>query len=148
MVATELTLKEEKFQNLVSRVDNGHIVDCLPLPKLVTYAESFEFNHDVIKSYLKQEFSSFNLREYGTLVLGCTHFPLFYNCFREMLPEHIDIIDGNLGTVRHMKNILTEKKLLSGSKLEGSIQYYISGSRVTESSLISKYTAILKQQYQ
>lgn len=144
VVATELTLKEEKFQNLVSRVDNKHIVDCHPLSKLVTYAENFEFNKYIIKPYLKQEFSAFNFEEYSTLVLGCTHFPLFHSCFRELLPEHIDIIDGNLGTVRHMKNIITEKKLLTNSKLKGSVEYYISGTKVTDTVSINKYETILQ----
>ena len=42
-LATPLTLKEEKFQSLISKFDVEHIVDMLPAPKLVEFAEKFIF---------------------------------------------------------------------------------------------------------
>lgn len=42
VVATPLTIREEKLKNLVDRVDNAHHVDLLPLPELVTFAEREE----------------------------------------------------------------------------------------------------------
>lgn len=38
VLATPLTLKEDKYEDLVSRVDQNHIVDSLPLPGLVEFA--------------------------------------------------------------------------------------------------------------
>ena len=43
VMATPLTLKEEKFQNLITRFDAEHIVDMLPAPKLVEFAEKHIF---------------------------------------------------------------------------------------------------------
>lgn len=44
VLATRLTLQEKKYHDLVHRIDHGEIVDSLPLPGLVQFAESFEFD--------------------------------------------------------------------------------------------------------
>jgi glutamate racemase len=132
VTATPLTLKEEKFQNLVSKVDNEHIVDVLPLPGLVEFAESLVFEEKTVGGYLEKELSSFDLDEYGTIVLGCTHFPLFKRVFKKILPSHVDIIDGNTGTVRHMKNIMNEKAILSESCKPGSLAFYSSKNTISD----------------
>ena len=59
--ATELTLKEEKFKNLVARVDTQQMVDYLPLQELVMYAERFDFDERKIISYLQEKLSAFRL---------------------------------------------------------------------------------------
>jgi glutamate racemase len=89
VLATPLTLKEEKFQNLVTKVDHKHIVDYLPLPELVEYAEKLEFRSSIIAPYLKGKFSCCDLDKYGTIVLGCTHFPFYYDIFRKIIPVSI-----------------------------------------------------------
>ena len=55
VVATPLTIREEKLKNLVDRVDNAHHVDLLPLPELVTFAEREEFNSPQVEAYLHKE---------------------------------------------------------------------------------------------
>lgn len=129
VTATPLTLKEEKFQNLISKLDNEHIVDVLPLPGLVEFAEKLEFSEQVIIPYLNKELSTFNMNEYGTVVLGCTHFPLFKSILKKILPLHVDVIDGNIGTVKHMKSILEGKCLLSSSDKAGKVTFHSSGNR-------------------
>jgi glutamate racemase len=129
VLATPLTLKEDKFQSLVSKVDQEHIVDYLPLPELVEYAENLEFRSSIIKPYLEGKFSSYDLDKYGVIVLGCTHFPFYYDIFRKIIPHNIDIIDGNAGTVRQMKNILMERGIeKKNANKEGEITFYASGN--------------------
>lgn len=121
--ATELTLKEEKFKNLVARVDTQQMVDYLPLQELVMYAERFDFDERKIISYLQEKLSAFRLEDYGAVVLGCTHFLFFKPMMEKVVPREIAIIDGNLGTIRNLKNKLGDH-LNPGP---GSISYYLSG---------------------
>lgn len=145
VTATPLTLKEEKFHNLVEKVDKDGIVDVLPLPKLVEFAENGTFDYDVVSSYLKDEFKLFDLTEYGTLVLGCTHFPFFYNVFKKVLPPNIKIIDGNLGTVNHLFHKIDEIK--NNHNDESKIEFYISKEKQSDIKLINKYFEILENNY-
>jgi glutamate racemase len=126
VTATPLTLQEEKYQNLISRLGHAHIVDGVALPELVEFAENRIFDEAVIIDYLHQMLLSYHLHEYGTVVLGCTHFPFFKNCFRKLFPEDTDIIDGSLGTVNYLKKTLAESNMLNSTG-HGEIQFYSSG---------------------
>ncbi len=130
--ATELTLKESKFNNLVNQLDKGQQVDFIPLQELVTYAENFIFDKKIIKKYLKEKLANVDLDEYGTIVLGCTHFPYFKNDIRELVPAGIQIIDGNKGTVNHLKNILGGNI----NEADGGIEFYQSGRHAEKAKFV------------
>ncbi|MFW6269919.1 MAG: glutamate racemase [Bacillota bacterium] len=152
VLATPLTLQEDKFEDLVSKVDSENIVDALPLPGLVDYTEAFQFDGYKVISYLKKSLSGFNLDNYGTVVLGCTHFIYFRKLLKKILPDHIDVIDGNLGTVNHLKNIIEEKGLYSSRNAKQrkilddtalpNISFFISGKEENKD-IFNKYLNIL-----
>lgn len=108
VTATQLTLKETKFHELVKRVDDESIVDSLPLPGLVQYCEELQFEGEEIEAYFRRAFAGIDFQEYGTIVLGCTHFPFYRKTLAGLLPPHIRIVDGNEGTVRRLSQLLGE----------------------------------------
>jgi glutamate racemase len=124
--ATKLTLQLEKFRALVERVDADNRVDYLPLQELVQFAEHFEFEDALILPYLKAQLAPIDLTQYGAVVLGCTHFPLFRQQFKAVLPLNVQIVDGNIGTIN---NLITRlgKDTNSGP---GGVRYFISGKEV------------------
>ncbi len=142
VLATPLTLKEEKFQSLVTRFDSGHIVDMLPAPKLVEFAERFIFSGSEVDSYIKEILPE-DIHMYGTIVLGCTHFPLFRRALAGILPADVDIIDGNKGTVNHLHEILKAENLLNPSAQKGHVVFYKSGILVKDSETIENYQRII-----
>lgn len=143
VTATALTLKEEKLQNLISQLDSGHIVDLLPLPGLVQFAERFEFDEQIVSPYLQEQLSKYDLSRYETTVLGCTHFPFYKNMFRKLLPPYVSIIDGNIGTVKNLKRILTERNSLNEGS--GNIVFYDSGLKVEDKTKLDKYKGLFKK---
>ncbi|NLO99054.1 MAG: glutamate racemase [Clostridiaceae bacterium] len=142
VLATALTLKEEKFQNLISRFDSEHIVDMLPAPKLVEFAEKFIFYGPEVSAYIK-EIMPENIDQYGTLVLGCTHFPFFKQALEESIPGSINIIDGNRGTVNHLMSVIKNNNLLSPSDTKGKVTFYKSGVQVKDQTILERYKNIL-----
>ncbi len=131
VLATPLTLKEEKFRNLLLKVDPGNIVDFLPMPELVQFAEQGEFDSLPVQALIRERLADYQLERYGTIVLGCTHFPFFKKELRRQLPAHIIIIDGNEGTVRHLKRTLDDLGILGGGS--GQVLYVASGEVLPES---------------
>lgn len=115
VLATPLTLKESKYKDLVRRVDSMHIVDSLPLPELVEHCEALNFDPKIMNAYFTKKFEAFDLNEYGTIVLGCTHYPFYKRILSELLPDHIRIIDGSEGTVNRLIQVLSDQDLLSSS---------------------------------
>lgn len=104
--ATPLTLRLSKYTDLVSRIDDQCIVDSLPLPELVELCENLNFDKDTIIEYFQGKLSGLDLRTYGTIVLGCTHYPFYKDILTQMLPDHIHIIDGSIGTVNRLRKVL------------------------------------------
>ncbi|MEK3793370.1 glutamate racemase [Paenibacillus sp. FSL R7-0204] len=143
VLATRLTLQEKKYHDLVHRIDHGEIVDSLPLPGLVEFAERFDFDEDRIIPYLKSELAHLDLKRYSTVVLGCTHFPYFEGSLRKIFPDTVDFISGSLGTARHLKQILQ-----AGGRINegtGDILFYRSSVKVDDPSMLSKYGRLFKR---
>lgn len=137
VLATPITVREKKLHDLVERLDSEDIVDLHALPGLVEFAEKFNFDEKDVISYLLDEFSRYDLKEYGAVVLGCTHFVFFRKHFEMILPEGVDIIDGNLGTVNRLKSLLDQRGL--SHKGRGSIEFYCSGDKETDDSKYKRY---------
>ncbi|MDO4282098.1 MAG: glutamate racemase [Clostridia bacterium] len=105
VMATSLTLKEEKLQNLIDRLDAKNNAVLLPMDKLVRFAEDYEkINYVDAEKYIKDKFSKINFDEFSSIVLGCTHFPLFRKEFEMNIPKNIEVIDSAKGVVNNMVN--------------------------------------------
>lgn len=125
--ATPVTLKADRFENLINSLDINHLVDRLPLPKLVEFAEKEQFESPDVLKYLQEEFSKFDIDEHQYIVLGCTHFTYFEDLIEENFPNLI-AVDGNKGTARHLRNVLDKFKLLKDSENEtGNVRFIESG---------------------
>ncbi|MEQ6390502.1 glutamate racemase [Bacillaceae bacterium S4-13-58] len=142
VLATRLTLKEEKFHNLLKSLGKDDIVDSLPLPGLVEFAEEFEFREEKIIPYLEEQLSSFDIPQYGTVVLGCTHFPYFTASLRKIFGEEVDIISGNYGTAKNLKRILENRNQIQDGS--GEILYVKSGEFVKDEETLSQYRGLLE----
>jgi glutamate racemase len=141
VLATRLTLQQERYHQLVARLDSDHIADGVPLPGLVEFAEKFQFDEKIVLPYLIQAFSGLDLNQYSTVVLGCTHFPLFKDMLQKLFPPQTAIIDGSVGTVKNLKRTLEGRQALlhTGS---GAIEYYLSGVKVEEKKKIQQYSQL------
>jgi glutamate racemase len=140
VIATPVTIREDKLKDLLHRVDEEHRVDLLAMPRLVEFAEKEEFDSPELKEYVRQQFSAFNKSEYSALVLGCTHFNYFKPAYREYFGRETLLVDGNRGTVRHLAEVLgLETSQDSGDIFDPehnmlclrNTEYYFSGKEVT-----------------
>lgn len=123
--ATPLTLKQTKYNDLISRIDDQSIVDSLPLPELVGYCENLNFEKEYMIDYFKSKLSLFNIEQYGTIVLGCTHYPFYKDILKNILPEHVQIVDGSVGTVKRLIQLLDTDHQLKQSG-ESTIKFMCS----------------------
>ncbi len=128
VIATPVTVREEKLRNLIQQVDDEHRVDLLALPGLVKFAEAGQFEGAEVEEYLRKELESYELGHYSALILGCTHFNYYKDTYRRIFPSEVVFVDGSEGTVNHLKRTLEERRLLE--KNHGSVEYYTSGRLV------------------
>lgn len=120
VMATPMTLREEKFQSLLSKYGQGNKIISLPCPGLVELIECGETEGARIKSYLEKLFASIETSHIGAVVLGCTHYIFVRDEIACFFPPDTLMIDGNEGTAKQVKRVLERNGLL---ELEGPRTY-------------------------
>lgn len=124
--ATPITLRSARFQRLVDSLNADGIVERMALPELVKLAEREEFGKPA-EDYITETLLQLDIKKFGSIVLGCTHFTYFEPIFYQLAPQ-LSIFDGNEGTARHLKNILGKLNLLSlKDETPFSVEYIESG---------------------
>lgn len=144
LIATPVTVREEKLKKLLNEVDKENKIDLKALPNLVKFAENEEFENEEVENYIKREFRDLNLENYSQLILGCTHFNYFKPIFKKIFKDNIDILDGNIGIVNRLKSVL-EKNDLIGNQEKTIIEYYYSGKLVKERKELDKIKRLHKR---
>ena len=123
VAATPLTLRERKFAKLMDRFDSDNEIFKEPCPDLVEIVESGQLdNHQLVMDTLHHYFDRYDLNRIDSVVLGCTHFVFYRDYFRELLPDRAAIIDGNEGTVRHLRVVLESLGTLAPESAAGGVE--------------------------
>ena len=142
VMATHFTLREQKFANLLAQYEaNNRICKC-PCPKLVEIVEADRLEDDAyVNETLHGYLDDMPLQECHSIVLGCTHFVFFKEKIQELVGQDICIIDGNLGTCKHVKELLAEKGWLQEEDGKDGITFL-------NSSKDERYLALSKKLYE
>ncbi len=122
VMATPLTLKQEKFMTLLHRYTDVANIIPLPCPGLAELIEAGDFDSERIHEYLRKIFEPFNREKIDSIVLGCTHYPLITDAIKHEFNRDVTIFYGGEGTARHTKRRLGEFGLLSESVEAGSVE--------------------------
>ena len=123
VLATPLTLQQEKFENLMRKYGEGAVK--VPCPGLMELVETDDMPG--AERYLRELFTRYPTEQVDAVVLGCTHYVFLKGMIREMLPERIAVIDGNAGTARQLRRVLQNARLLN-EEGPGSVKLETSGS--------------------
>ena len=109
VMATAVTLREEKFNLLLERFPDLQVTPIYPaeLVRLVeTGAEEAE-----LEAYLRTVLAPY-AGQLDAVVLGCTHYPFAAASLKRVLGENVALLDGGDGTARETRRRLAEKGLL------------------------------------
>ena len=123
VMATPMTLREKKFDKLMSGYSNEYSIIKLPTPKIVEYVENNSIDCD-FKDLLNDYFGIYDLSKIESIVLGCTHFVFVKDEIDRYFKSNVKLYDGNQGTVVHLKRQLASRKLLKEDGAEGLVTVY------------------------
>jgi glutamate racemase len=138
ILATELTLKEEKFRRLYeSYRDRGDII-LQSCPGLVELIDAGQGGQDEVAAYLDRLFAPLDRAAIRTVVLGCTHYVIIRReILARFLPGTLGL-DGNEGVARHLADVLNRLGRLNRGPAPGRVELLSSDSAKT---------AMLEDQY-
>ena len=125
IMATQVTLREEKLEHLVERFPEAR-VERIPAPGLVELVEQGKAQSAETQALLERILSPYR-GKLDAIVLGCTHYPFVRDTIRKILGEEVAILDGGEGTARQTRRCLEERGWLRQG--EGSVQMENSSGR-------------------
>lgn len=111
VLATPVTLREEKFQHLLHRYGADCRVFSIPAPGLVELVESGHTDDRETDALLRPLLTP-HAGELDAVVLGCTHYPFATNAIARLVGANVALLDGGEGTARETKRRLEEAGLL------------------------------------
>ena len=112
VLATPVTLREEKFNHLVERFSDHCRVVRLPAPGLVELVEAGKANSPASEALLRELLAPW-LGRLDAVVLGCTHYPFAAETIVRILGADVPVFDGGEGTARETRRRLKAAGLLA-----------------------------------
>lgn len=130
VMATPMTLRQEKFRKLMQRYEDRAEIVPLPCPGLMEYVERGDLGGEDLRKYLTELFWSVDEEKIDAIVLGCTHYPFARKMICQTVGGQAAIYDGGPGTAREMRRRLQMANLLSEASGHGRVTFL--NSRDTE----------------
>ncbi len=117
IMATQVTLREEKLQRLMAQFDTA-TTQRLAAPGLEELIESGKADTEETEAFLRDILAPY-VGKLDALVLGCTHYPFVKDTISRILGEKTVLFDGGAGTARQAQRLLEQAGLLNDG--EGTI---------------------------
>ena len=117
VMATDVTLREEKFDLLLHRFDENCTITKIPAPGLVQLIEAGKTDCAETEALLRRILAPY-IGRLDALVLGCTHYPFAAQAISRVLGDHVRLLDGGDGTARETKRRLDAAGLLENGNGE------------------------------
>ena len=135
VIGTNATIRSGTYQRGLAEANASLTVVPKACPLLVSLVEDGRFlPGERVAELLVEEYVT-PLLEQGidTLILGCTHYPLMTQIFRNLCGGGVTLIDPGFETVRDLRRLLRKSDQLGGLGEQGLERYFVSDS--TESFL-------------
>lgn len=125
VIGTLATVNSEAYIKAITKIEPGVEVTQQACPLLVPLAEEGWIDNEIAKQTLRHYLAVFQEKPIDSLILGCTHYPLFKSVIPEVLQEpEIKIIDSADSISKTAGTELTRMRTLN--KEGGDFQCFVS----------------------
>lgn len=127
VLATETTIATNAYQRLISAKLPNATIRTQACSVLVALAEEGMVDNAIARAALQHYLADFT--DEDTLLLGCTHFPVFKPLLASLLPAQVSVVDSADATATALQQLLVQEQLLQRSaSTAGSVQYLATDS--------------------
>ncbi len=123
VMATEVTLREKKFRELLKKYENCGTFYILPCLGLMEWVERGVFSGEELENFLKGLLAPYRGIEFDSAVLGCTHYPFLKNEIQKVIGGNVKLFDGGVGTARELKRRLLCMDLGNAEQNKGKVEF-------------------------
>lgn len=141
VLATPMTVREEKFHKLLDRFSADAEVIPLAAPGLMDFVEKGDLDSPELRQFLSELLAVYRTggsQPADAVVLGCTHYPFVAPVIAEVLGENVRIFDGSEGTARELKRRIEKAGVASAPDAVGEVVFENSLTDSKEKILLCK----------
>lgn len=126
VIATNTTVNSNAYARAIHRHNPQTRVQSQAAPLLVPLAEEGWLDHEITRLTVREYLKPLLAEDIDTLVLGCTHFPLFKPVIRQEAPG-IALVDSATTTAEAVAVALGKKNLLNDNGgMPADYRFYVS----------------------
>ncbi|NGP89585.1 glutamate racemase [Fodinibius halophilus] len=126
VIGTLATIGSKAYEKAIRQYNGEVKITAEACPMLVPLAEEGWTDNDIAEQIVRKYLQQFGGSDIDSLILGCTHYPLFTNTIRKVLHDSsIEIVDSALSIASMAKNKLGNLQLLN-NKQSGDFQCFVS----------------------
>ena len=127
VLATETTIAAQAYQRLITAQIPQAIISARACSVLVALAEEGMVDNAMARAALEHYLS--DVVDEDTVLLGCTHFPVFKPLLKTLLPHGVSLVDSADATAMALQQLLTQEGLLHpATSSNGSASYLVTDS--------------------
>ena len=123
VLATETTIATNAYQSLILDHRPAAQIHARACSILVALAEEGMTDNAVAKEALTHYLRDVSNED--TVLLGCTHFPVFKPLLQTLLPESVTIVDSAMATAIALEHTLRKCELLTTEAGKGQVHYLV-----------------------
>ncbi|MCR4687431.1 MAG: glutamate racemase [Lachnospiraceae bacterium] len=136
VMATPMTIAQEKFKNLLKLYENQAVIIPVPCKGLMEFVEAGIVEGPELDKYFKSTLSPYLNEITESIVLGCTHYPFLKKEIISYLQrDDITLYDGSLGTAREIQRRIKEAGLSNDADRKGNITILNTGLNDSEAKI-------------
>lgn len=113
VIGTAGTIQSRAYERAIETAAPGTVVVSTACPLFVPLVEEGWFDHEATRLVATEYLEPLLDRGIGTLVLGCTHYPLLKPLLSRVAGPGVALIDSAEETSLELKRLLTERDLLA-----------------------------------
>jgi len=125
VIGTDATIQSNAYKNLLISLNTQLKVFSQACPLLVPLAEDGWVGDDIVKQILIKYLTPLIKESIDTLILGCTHYPVFFDLISEIIGPNIKIIDTPSEVANTFFQHLKINNLFSDNKSLGKLECFV-----------------------
>lgn len=127
VLATETTIASSAYQQLIAQQLPQAVINTRACSVLVALAEEGMIHNQVAHEALKHYLDGFTHED--TVLLGCTHFPVFKSLLTRLLPKGVTLVDSANATALALYRLLEKQDLLNDApSMHRKVTYLVTDS--------------------
>lgn len=139
IIGTYATIESGAYEKHIKKFNPSAKMYSMPTPLLVPIAEEGWTGTDIAERVLEKYLKPILSKNIDTLILGCTHYPLFENKIKAITGKSVNIVNSARYTASTVTIMLRDMGIASHSPTTGKTDFYLSDIPRNFSSIAKRF---------